>query len=57
MNKSLQSKECDLMKEFISLKLLKAFINNFRQDLKKVEKEATDLSDLSFNLEGDESRR
>jgi hypothetical protein len=56
-HKSLQSKDCDLMKGSILLKSLEAFINNFRQDFEKVEKEATDLSGVSFNVEEDESRR
>lgn len=56
-SKSLQTVECELLKGSILLKSLENFINNFREEYEKVEKEATDLSGLSFNDEYGQTRR
>lgn len=56
-SKSLQSVECKLFKGSILLKSLENFINNFREEYEKVEKEATDLSGLSFSAEDEQTRR
>lgn len=56
-SKSLQSVECELFKGSILLKSLENFINNFREEYEKVEKEATDLSGLSFSVEDEQTRR
>ena len=56
-SKSLQSVECELLKGSILLRSLENFIEHFREEFGKVEKEATELSGLSFDEEDGQARR
>jgi hypothetical protein len=38
-------------------KVIRNFYHNFREEYEKVEKEATDLSGLSFSVEDEQTRR